>query len=56
MNSVRNMFGNNTRSFRAGPLVKKILRRGVSTQELDATKGGKFAAVSLTCSLLTFQR
>jgi hypothetical protein len=29
------------RTIRRSPALKQLLRRGVSTQELDATKGGK---------------
>ncbi|KAH8669614.1 pyridine nucleotide-disulfide oxidoreductase-domain-containing protein [Tricladium varicosporioides] len=47
MNSVRNLFGSHSRSFRAGPLLKKTPRRGVSTQELDATKGDRERVVIL---------
>jgi hypothetical protein len=36
----------NTRAFPRSPVLKDLLRRGVSTKELDATKGGEFVILA----------
>ncbi|TVY15287.1 putative NADH dehydrogenase [Lachnellula arida] len=41
MNSMLSTSKSCSRVFRANPGLKRLLYRGVSTQELDATKGGK---------------
>ena len=41
MNSLLCTSTKSTRAFRGTPVLKGLLRRGVSTQELDASKGGK---------------
>jgi hypothetical protein len=34
----------NTRALPRSPVLKALLRKGVSTKELDATKGGEFVS------------
>lgn len=41
MNSIVKSSARNTRALGSSFALKQILRRGVSTQELDATKGGR---------------
>lgn len=45
MNSLLCTGTKSTRAFRSPPVLKRLLRRGVSTQELDASKGGKSAHI-----------
>lgn len=42
----------NTSVFPRSPVLKAILRRGVSTKELDAAKGGEFAILPSELNLL----
>ncbi|KAG4431204.1 hypothetical protein IFR05_013311 [Cadophora sp. M221] len=47
MNSILNTSARNTRIFRGSPVLKGLLRRGVSTQDLDASKGDRERVVIL---------
>ncbi|KAL2060585.1 hypothetical protein VTL71DRAFT_9226 [Oculimacula yallundae] len=47
MNSILNLSARKSRCFRGSPVLKGLLRRGVSTQELDASKGDRERVVIL---------
>jgi hypothetical protein len=55
MKSIISSSVRNTRYSRGSTVCRDLLRRGVSTQELDVTKGGEFVilpAISLDIDIL----
>jgi NADH dehydrogenase len=56
MKSIISTSVRSTRAFPTSPVWKGLLRRGISTQELDATKGGEFIIFSYLAFILMFFR
>jgi hypothetical protein len=53
MSSVITSVERSSRAIRASPLMSQVLKKSISTQELDATKGGKLATLTVICKQLT---
>ena len=47
MSSLINTVGRTSRTVRASSVMSRVLKKRISTQELDAAKGGKLATETM---------